>query len=56
MYERDSEARKDDRKRTVMEAYRDGRRVVTVKVKVTPIESEGRRLRRDGKVLGQAVL
>ena len=43
MYERDSVARKDDRKRTVMEAYRDGRRVVMGKVEATSIESEGRR-------------
>ena len=56
MYERDSVARKDDRKRAVMEAYRNVRRVVTVKVKVTSIESEGRRPRRDGKALGQTVL
>jgi len=56
MYGRDSVARKDDRKRTVLEAYRNVRRVVTVKVKVTSIESEGRRLLRDGKALGQAVL
>jgi len=53
IYERDSVAAKDDRKRTVMEAYRDGRRVVTGKVKATSIETEGRKY---GSALSQVVL
>lgn len=57
IYERDSVAVRDDRKRTVMEAYVTveylSRRVVTGKVKATSIETEGRKY---GSALSQVVL